>query len=112
LGKGWDIGAFEIASNDGGGTHNDGVTHFLLNQNYPNPFNPTTKISFTLPKETQVKLDVYNVLGVLVTNLIDMRYPAGTHFVNFNGSYLSSGIYFYTLQADNFRETKKMVLLK
>ncbi len=88
------------------------IKDYLLMQNYPNPFNPATIISFSLPKETNVKLTVYNMLGQIVSSIFDGRLNAGTHSVEFNGSSLPSGIYFYKLETDNFSQTKKMSLLK
>lgn len=85
---------------------------FELSQNYPNPFNPTTTISFALPKSSQVSLTVFNILGQEVARLVDGTMPAGTHQVNFDASNVSSGIYFYRIQTDEFSEQKKMVLLK
>jgi len=85
---------------------------FSLSQNYPNPFNPSTKISYTLPIDTKVSIKVYDILGNLVETLIDEQKEAGYYEANFNVQGLSSGIYFYTISADNFNQTKKMTLLK
>jgi len=85
---------------------------FALNQNYPNPFNPTTDIAFDLPKASQVELTVYNVLGQEVTTLVNGKLDAGTHVIMWDAGSVSSGVYFYRLQAENFSETKKMMLLK
>ena len=95
--------------------------NFFLSQNYPNPFNPSTKIKFTIPnaviasetKQSQlVTLNVFDILGNEVAILINEEKPAGSYEVEFNASSLASGIYFYTLQAGSFIETKKMVLMK
>ena len=86
--------------------------NFELNQNYPNPFNPTTTISYSIPRDQQVTLKVYNILGKEVMNLVNKQQPAGSYAVMFEGKSLNSGIYFYTLQAEGFRETYKMILLK
>ncbi|MGD0337219.1 MAG: T9SS type A sorting domain-containing protein [Bacteroidota bacterium] len=83
-----------------------------LYQNYPNPFNPTTKISFAMPSAAYVKISVCDVLGREVETLIDCECPAGYHSVEFDGSKLSSGMYFYKLQAGSFTEIKKMQLIK
>ncbi len=93
---------------------NDAIipNNFLLEQNYPNPFNPVTKIQFKLPKESNINLSVFNMLGQLVTTIYSGKLDAGTHFVEFDGSDLPSGIYFYRLEADNFVQTKKMTLMK
>ena len=85
---------------------------FELYQNYPNPFNPSTKIGFALPRESKVKLEVFNVLGERVAVLKDEIMPAGVHVVEFNATGLSSGVYFYRLTAGDFVDTKKMVLMK
>ncbi len=85
---------------------------FVLEQNYPNPFNPYTKIQFSIPKETNINLSVYNMLGQLVTTIYNGKLDAGTNYVEFDGSQLPSGIYFYRLEADNFVKTKKMTLMK
>jgi hypothetical protein len=85
---------------------------FELEQNYPNPFNPETKISFSLPKQSFITLEVYNTLGQLVKTIAKGGYPAGNHSIKFNARGLSSGVYFYRLSADNFTETKSMVLIK
>ncbi|VAX29271.1 hypothetical protein MNBD_IGNAVI01-1802 [hydrothermal vent metagenome] len=87
-------------------------TEFTLNQNYPNPFNPSTTISFALPKESDVKLVVYNSIGEKVAELLNGNVSAGYHSVNFDGADLSSGLYFYKISANNFVEVKKMLLLK
>ncbi len=85
---------------------------YELGQNYPNPFNPTTKIRFSIPEAGLVSLRIYNLLGEEVATLLNNDQPAGVYEANFDASSLSSGIYFYTLQAKNFTSTKKMVLLK
>ncbi|MFA3783697.1 T9SS type A sorting domain-containing protein [Melioribacteraceae bacterium 4301-Me] len=86
---------------------------YTLNQNYPNPFNPSTTISFALPKQTEVTLKVYNILGQEVSTLVNNQVmEAGVHKVNFGALNLASGVYFYTIKAGNFTATKKMLLLK
>lgn len=85
---------------------------FELSQNYPNPFNPSTVISFSLPMASDVVLKVYNAFGQEVAVLADNSFSAGAHTVSFNGSELSSGIYFYSLIANNQTITRKMMLLK
>ncbi|MDZ4712547.1 MAG: choice-of-anchor J domain-containing protein [bacterium] len=85
---------------------------FSLAQNYPNPFNPSTKINFDLAKSTNVKLTVFNSLGQKVADIFEGFKPAGSYKADFNGSSLSSGIYFYRLETDFFTETKKMQLVK
>lgn len=87
---------------------------YNLSQNYPNPFNPSTKINYSLPVNGFVSLKVFDILGNEVSNLVSENQNSGNYEVDFNaGSYgLSSGIYFYTLQSGNFKETKKMNLIK
>lgn len=88
------------------------LNDFNLCQNYPNPFNPYTLISFSIPSKNQVVLKVFDLLGKEVAALINEERPAGSYTVEFNASNLSSGIYFYRLQAGSYIETKKMLLLK
>lgn len=84
-----------------------------LNQNYPNPFNPTTNISFSLSQAATVTLRIFDVLGRMVSSpIVSHQYSAGSHVVTFDGSQLSSGIYFYRLKAGNQAITKKMMLIK
>lgn len=85
---------------------------FELKQNYPNPFNPSTTISFTIPKDEKIKLEVFNILGQKVATLVNDFKTKGTYKVNFNGSNLASGVYLYSLQYGKNMLTKKMVLLK
>ena len=85
---------------------------FTLKQNYPNPFNPRTSIKFNLPKTEHVALEVYNTLGQKVATLLDKPMISGQHEVEFNANNLPSGIYFYRIQAGEFHDVKKMVLLK
>lgn len=87
-------------------------TEFQLIQNYPNPFNPTTTISFSIFQAEFVTLKVYDILGREVVNLINEFKDAGNYKFNFDASKLSSGIYFYRLQAGNFVDMKKMILMK
>jgi hypothetical protein len=85
---------------------------FALNQNYPNPFNPSTVIRYNIPKNSLVNISVYDFLGREVETLINEKQSAGTYEITFNASELSSGIYFYKIQADSFSEVKRMVLIK
>lgn len=100
------------------GTGNNNINSvpekYSLSQNYPNPFNPSTKINFTLPENSFVKLSVFDITGKKVAEVINDRRDAGSYEINFEaGKYgLSSGAYFYTLQSENFSETKSMILLK
>lgn len=87
-------------------------TSFALEQNYPNPFNPSTTIKFSIPVETEVHLNVYNALGQEVAEIINSRLKEGYHEVNFEATNLTSGIYFYRLEADKFVDVKKMIIIK
>ena len=87
-------------------------TEFGLDQNYPNPFNPSTEISFSLPKATNVKLEIFNLLGQKVVTLVDGAKEAGIYSVTWNGSNVSSGVYFYRLTTPEFVMSKKMLLMK
>ncbi|MFH0735575.1 MAG: C25 family cysteine peptidase [bacterium] len=103
----------------------DGTSHFSpvvevsylpqqysLEQNYPNPFNPSTTIKFAIPTASNVKLLVYNSLGQLVSEVVNQRFDAGFYSYSFNASSLSSGVYYYRIEADNFTSIKKMMLIK
>ena len=101
-------------------TRNGVPTAFYLDQNYPNPFNPTTKIKYTVPSITlrqaqsdiRVTLKVYDILGNEIATLVNEEKPAGSYEVEFDGSGLTSGIYFYQLKVGSFVDTKKMVFMK
>ena len=83
-----------------------------LSQNYPNPFNPTTVIEYALPEEARVKLEIYSTHGQRVATLIDETKAAGFYLERFDTTGLASGLYFYRLQAGDFVDTKKLLLLK
>jgi photosystem II stability/assembly factor-like uncharacterized protein len=85
---------------------------YLLSQNYPNPFNPTTTIKFEIAERGFVTIRVYDVLGSEVATLVNEEKPSGKYEVEFVGTGLTSGIYFYQIKAGNFVQTKKMILLK
>ena len=87
-------------------------SEFKLEQNYPNPFNPTTTIKYQIPELGLVTLKVYDILGREVKELVNAEKPVGTYEVVFNAKSLPSGIYVYELQAGDYIETKKLVLLK
>jgi hypothetical protein len=88
------------------------LSEFTLNQNYPNPFNPFTKISFSVPHNSEVKLMVFNSLGEKVTELVNEFKPAGNYEIDFNATELPSGVYLYRLEAAGFSAIKKMSLIK
>ncbi len=85
-------------------------TGYSLGQNFPNPFTKNTSISFTIPKETYVSLKVYSVLGKEIAELAGKDFKAGKHTVDFNSKDLSNGLYFFTIKADEFSQTRKMYL--
>jgi hypothetical protein len=85
---------------------------FTLEQNFPNPFNPTTMINYSIAKEGQVRLTVFNAIGNKVATIVNENKPAGNYSIQLNGSNLASGIYLYRLESGNFSATKKFMLLK
>ena len=90
---------------------------FEVHQNYPNPFNPSTKIKYSIPQDAFVSIKVFNVLGEKVSELVNEEIKAGIHEVIFNASHLSSGFYFYVVEAKGlddkkYFDSKKMILLK
>ncbi len=93
-------------------------TEFSLYQNYPNPFNPTTMIRFALPKQSNVSLKIFNLLGQLVNEILDNKtFDAGYYEIEFDGKQLASGVYLYMIEANTaggkqFIETKKMLMMK
>jgi hypothetical protein len=99
----------EVASSRSGQT----PTSYALAQNYPNPFNPSTRIVFSLPRTQTVSLKVFDLVGNEVVTLIDHeRKPAGHHEIVFDAGSLANGVYLYRLQAGDFSETKKMLVVK
>jgi len=90
---------------------------FALHQNYPNPFNPTTQIKYDLPEDALVSITIYDIMGRSIRSLVNSKQTAGYRSIQWNatnnaGSPVSAGIYLYEIQAGEFRQTKKMVLLK
>ena len=85
---------------------------FILSQNYPNPFNPNTTINYSLPKQSNVTIKVYNILGKEVLTLVNENKPRGNYSVEVNANNLSSGVYFYRLSTGQFAQVKKMILIK
>jgi len=90
----------------------DYPTVFSISQNYPNPFNPTTQIRYTLSKESNITLTVYDILGMKIATLVNGKQEPGDHTVNWNALNVPSGVYFYKIVTGDFVQTKKMVLLK
>jgi hypothetical protein len=95
-------------------TGHDPVTadKFSLSQNYPNPFNPSTAIKYTIQNSSFVELNISDAAGRIIKKLVSEQKKPGNYSVAFDGSNLASGIYFYTLRAGSFNETKKMILIK
>jgi hypothetical protein len=85
---------------------------FKLLQNYPNPFNPSTTLSYELSNDSYVDLSIFDLKGKKITSLINDNRSAGTHSIRFNAADLPAGVYFYRLQAGNWADTKKMLLIK
>ena len=88
------------------------ITNYSLLQNYPNPFNPSTIIAFNLQSMGNTKIKVYNITGQLVTELLNKEMSAGYHQISFNAKNLQSGMYIYTIESGNYRDSRKMILLK
>jgi photosystem II stability/assembly factor-like uncharacterized protein len=86
--------------------------NFFLSQNYPNPFNPSTKISYSVPRTSFITLKFYDILGKEITTLVNAEKTLGNYEVDLDGSNISSGVYFYRMQAGSFSDTKKLILLK
>ncbi len=118
----WGLGELrsDMGAYGGGDSIQVGITEkdievpkrFSLSQNYPNPFNATTTIRYNLPKTSDVAIDIYDLLGRKVQTLYNGAQPAGLHSVIWNADRFSSGMYFYKIQAEDYIETKKMLLLK
>jgi len=107
------ISLYGIGRNPVGVEENDDiVTDFTLSQNFPNPFNPTTKIKYSVPIQSHVKLVVYNSLGEVIRTLVDQTKEKGNYVVNFNGENLSSGIYFCRMYAGDYNQVRKLILIK
>ena len=87
-------------------------TVYALEQNYPNPFNPTTTIKFSIPEASRVTLNIYNILGEKVAELVNTNLAAGKYSYQWNAGSVASGMYIYELRSSNFVSTKKMILLK
>ena len=85
---------------------------FMLNQNYPNPFNPSTEIKYSVPVNNLVTINVFNILGQNVSSIVNEYKNAGIYSVTFDGTNLATGVYFYTIEAGNYKDSKRMVLIK
>jgi hypothetical protein len=85
---------------------------FILHQNYPNPFNPTTNIEFTIPLKSQIKINVYNILGELIQTIANGLFEPGLHVIVFNAENLPSGIYIYQMETELSTQSRTMILLK
>ena len=107
MGKVREISRMEFSS-----IQNDLPQRTELYQNWPNPFNPVTTISYSLPERSGVSLVVYNTLGQAVARLVDETEDPGSHSARFDGTRLSSGVYFYRLQAGSFVAVRRAVLLR
>jgi len=113
--RGSDNSSIEVQLDNESGTFTPRV--FALNANYPNPFNPMTKISFSLPEEQQVRLNIYGIDGALVTTLINETRGSGLHEAiwdgrNDAGQVQASGMYFYRIEAGPYSQVRKMTLMK
>ena len=93
-------------------TANQSIEKYILYNNYPNPFNPSTKIKYSLPRQSHITLKVYDILGKEITSLVNEEKPSGNYQVQFNAANLPSGVYFYRIQSGDFIQTKKMILMK
>jgi hypothetical protein len=101
-----------IGGIDSPNSNNETPKDYSLSQNFPNPFNPVTKINFALPKQGFVTLKIYDIVGREVQTLVSEMKQAGYYSIDFSGSSLSSGVYFYKIQTDDFVSVKRMVLIK
>lgn len=107
----WDSASVSITITEVG-ENTSNPTVYKLYDNYPNPFNPSTTFTYSLPEASFTSLKIYDAIGNEVAVVIDEIKPAGTHQIEFDAIGLSSGIYYYTLQAGAFTQTKKMILMK
>ncbi|MCH8875006.1 T9SS type A sorting domain-containing protein [candidate division KSB1 bacterium] len=106
------IKTFPTSVDDNNELNNSAVKNYSLFQNYPNPFNPITTITYQIPRSGNVSLKVYDVRGRLIEILVNEKQDAGVHKIEWDASDLSSGVYFYTISADDFRSVRKSLLLK
>jgi hypothetical protein len=101
-----------VVSSTGISNTTDPIPTYILYSNYPNPFNPSTKIKYLVAEKTFVSVKIYDVAGSEVASIVNQEQAAGEYEIDFTADNLTSGVYFYKLQAGNFVETKKMVLMK
>ena len=101
-----------VATGVEGGLEKSAVSSYTLSQNYPNPFNPTTTIDYSISAPVQVKIEVYNMVGQKVKTLVNERKESGVYSVQFDATDMTSGIYFYQIEAGDFKQTNKMILMK
>ena len=87
-------------------------SRIALGQNYPNPFNPTTTIHYDLPKSSHITLTIYNLMGQEVATLVSADQPAGRYAMTWDATGFASGVYVYRLQAEDYSDTRKLLLLK
>ena len=107
----WDSVMVNISITDVGENPSN-PAEYMLYDNYPNPFNPSTILRYSIPEVSFTTIKIYDALGNEVSSLVNETKSAGTYEVEFNATDLSSGIYYYTLQAGSFNQTKKMILIK
>jgi hypothetical protein len=107
----WDSVMVNISITDVGENPSN-PTEYKLYDNYPNPFNPSTILRYSIPEASFTAIKIFDALGNEVSSLVNETKSAGTYEVEFNATDLSSGIYYYTLQAGSFTQTKKMILIK
>ncbi len=112
IGSAPDMGAYEFDPSTGITEKPNVPLEYSLSQNYPNPFNPLTMINYQLPKTNYVELTIYNLLGQKVATLVSGKQKAGNHQVEWDASRFASGVYYYQLMAGDYREVKKMILLR
>lgn len=103
---------FSQALTNLGHLSNELPNEFNLEQNYPNPFNPSTKIKFEIPKSSRVKLIIYDLLGREISKIVNEELKLGTYEIEWDASNFASGIYFYTIETNEYSETRKLILLK
>jgi Secretion system C-terminal sorting domain len=103
--------SFSLVTGINSGT-NEIPSAFKLNQNFPNPFNPSTNIKFELPKNSIVKLTVFDILGKELTTLVNERLNAGAYSVDWDGTKYPSGVYFCRIETEGFTDTKRMLMIK